>query len=70
VGILENRVDHFDHPSTDDRRFLEGICQDNVRDEELALDNTEEKLGSEPKSVYVNGKRTRANQEKIRSRAC
>lgn len=66
--ILENRVSHFDQLSTDDRRVLEGICQDldKERDEEVALDKTEQgKSEREPKFDQADGKRTRANQEKI-----
>jgi hypothetical protein len=66
--ILENRVGHFDQLSTDGRRVLEGICQDldKERDEEVALDKTEQgKSDCEPKFDQADGKRTRANQEKI-----
>lgn len=46
VGTLENCVEYFD------RRVLEGIYQDKERDEEVALDNTEQnKSGCEPKSM-------------------
>jgi hypothetical protein len=63
---LENRVEHFDRLSTDDRWVPEGICHDKERDEQVALDNTEQdKLGCKQKIVPVEGERTRANQESI-----
>jgi hypothetical protein len=46
---LENRVEHFDRLSTDDRRVLDVICQDKKRDEQVTPDNTEQdKSGCEP----------------------
>jgi hypothetical protein len=66
--IIDNRVGHFDQLSIDDRRVLEGICQDldKERDEEVALDKTDQgKSECEPKFDQADGQRTRMNQEKI-----
>ena len=60
---------HFDHLSADDRRVIKDICQDKEREEQVVLDNTEQdKLECEHKFVPVEGKRTRANQGRIRLR--
>ena len=64
---LENRVEHFDHLSTDVRRVFGGICQDKGRDEQVALDNTEQdKTRCEPKFNQIKRKNTRANEKKMR----
>jgi hypothetical protein len=64
VGIIENRVDQFDRLSANDRRVLEGVCQDKERDEEVTLNNTEQDKSGERKFDQVDGKCTRAIQEK------
>jgi len=63
IGILENRVEHFDPMIVGSSRAFVRIKNEMKKD---ALDYTEQdKSGCERKFDQVDGKRTRANQEKI-----
>ena len=56
VGVLQDRVDHFDHISTDDGRVLEGVSQYNERDEDIALNQTQTRQshGEDYNAGFVN----------------